>query len=340
MGSNKTLIIVLGIAVLALVGTFMSGGFKLSEGGDPAQDFSRTQGGQVTSTPDPSTPSSTPQSTPPEGVTPTAGAQAAEAEAPVEETEAEEPNGTTEVAEDPGLGEDDPGVDGELPEEIVAKGEAPSEMPAPPEGTGVEADSDIAVATDSEDLFEEDPMAEEELRDPVERFKEMDPRDIIDAKYDDLRGRTTTPWNEEDPDWYIPETGRSDPLTRVPAAFPNELKPPREGSTDESLILTYMASEFATALVERISSELQCYNVLQIGLVKTASFTLPGQRFSLRVDQGFRRGATSPEGVNVVILIMVTSIATDQVVVNFSASAEEVSLSISKTQYYIPSRAV
>lgn len=330
MGSNKTLIIVLGIAVLALVGTFMSGGFKLSEGGDPAQEFLRTQGGEVVSTPAPSTPSTTPQSTPPEGVTPTAGAQAAEAEAPVEETATEEPTDSTGVADEPGLEELEPGNEGMLTEEPVAP--APSGGPVFP--------GDIGGEADSEDLFEEDPMVEEEPQDAVERFKEMDPRDIIDAKYEDLEGRTTKPWIEDDPDNYIPETGRSDPLTRVPAAFPNELKPPREGSTDESLIQTYMASEFATELVEVFSRNLECHNVLQIGLVKTASFSLFSQRFGLQEDQGFRRGSTSPEGVFVTVTMTVTSIATDQVVVSFTASADEVSLSISRTQYYIPNRAV
>ena len=341
MGSNKNLFIILGVAVLALIGTFMSGGFKnFSEGVDPAQEFTRSQGGGVTqATPAPTTP--TDEATPSgveqiaDGAQPVTASGAGAAESAAE--------GAAEDAGAPGLDAADSVAEGDSTAAMIDQADSAGLPPSAEDSSGGDvaeglADAEKGLADAVEGLADaEDLFAEDEELDAVERFKQMDPRDIIDAKYDDLDGKLTRPWDTEDFDNFIPQTGRSDPLTRIPDAFPNEIKPPREGATDDSLIETYIASEFATNLVNRYSIQLECNNVLQVGLSKTASFTLGESRFSRGEGGVFSRWGLSPEGVFVTVLITVVSIDTEEVMVRFTASSTEVTLGVTKTQYYIPS---
>jgi hypothetical protein len=128
-------------------------------------------------------------------------------------------------------------------------------------------------------------LAEEELRGRSSASSRQ-PRDIIDAKYDDLNSKLTETWNEENVEQFIPQTGRIDPLTRVSSAVPDDLKPPRSGETDENQIQTYLVSSAASVAVELIARSLICHNVIQIGLVKVATFSPAGQPVYFRDPRG------------------------------------------------------
>ncbi|MEZ5337727.1 MAG: hypothetical protein R3F46_05635 [bacterium] len=142
-----------------------------------------------------------------------------------------------------------------------------------------EAENPCAMDEDGEEAADDAPLLDEEVedsaeKDPIQAFMELDPRDILRAKQQDLEGRLTSPWDEENPDEFIPETGRVDPLTLVDSAIPDQLKPPRSGSTDENEIELYLATVFATQTVDQVARALQCHSVIQIGVVSTAYFSL------------------------------------------------------------------
>lgn len=171
----------------------------------------------------------------------------------------------------------------------------------------------------------------------IENFKNMDPREIIDRKYTDLEERKTEPWNEELPETFIPETGRVDPLTRVISAVPKELKPPRAGETDQNQIDSYLIAREATAIVNGIAASLQCYNVVQIGLDKYASFSSGGRMFTLTESQSsgqFFVGMVN--GIPLVGEVTCASITTKQVVLVITVSGYGTPTSISKEQVFIP----
>ena len=180
---------------------------------------------------------------------------------------------------------------------------------------------------------EEAPLVEEEGSDepldPIDSFMELDPRDILKAKQLDLKDRLTSPWDEENPDEFIPETGRVDPLTIVNSAIPDSLKPPRSGSTDENEIILYVQTIQATELVDAVSANLQCHSVIEIGVVSTAYFTLGSgenvQRFAMQEGRGI-----NVAGANVTC----TSISDSKVSVTISVSIP--GNTISRNKIYIP----
>ncbi len=336
MGSNKNLFILLGLAVVALVATVMSGAFNIEEEPDFAQQLSQQRGGNVTSTPAPAAVPPTPaeNATSPATTTPEATpAEAASGEEAAADVEAGNPcdEGSTPVDGDATETVASAGLDGDAETAAATEGEEADDLGLDVEGLDSGAEEEAAPSDD--DLFLEDEVSD----DPIERFKDMDPRDIIDAKYLDLEGRLTTPWNEDDPENYIPWTGRPDPLTPIREAIPEELMPSREGDLDDSQIQLYAASIEASAIVEQVSRGLRCENVLQIGLRKYASFS--GILGQISLSEGESRGwGFSVEGVNGSVNMVVISIADDLVVVNFSATADLVDLGISKTQHFIPAK--
>lgn len=213
------------------------------------------------------------------------------------------------------------------------------------EGNGGGDDStaagDEGAAGDEEATGDEEGGEEEAPTDPIEKFKNLDPRDIITMKYDDLEGRKTEPWNEES-EQYIPNTGRVDPLTRVRESVPDDLKPPRAGESDQNQISTYEITAQATADVDMVSAAMQCYNVVQIGLDRFATFSMGGdsdqaQTFTLREGGGFTVNLSAAAGVLIMTSVTVTSIKSNKVVVDITATGQGTTTSVTKTKVFIPS---
>jgi hypothetical protein len=164
----------------------------------------------------------------------------------------------------------------------------------------------------------------------------MDPRDIILEKYDDLEGQVTNPSDETNPETYIPETGRTDPLTIVNSAIPEELRPPRTGDTDLNEIDTYFVAQQATAFVNAIRYSIQCHNVIQIGIEKYATFSTAQGRFLLSEGQSTSFGLGYVNGILLVGTVTCASVDTDRVVLRVTVYGEGTTTSISKDQTYIP----
>ncbi len=161
--------------------------------------------------------------------------------------------------------------------------------------------------------------------DPVDSFMELDPRDILRAKQNDLEGRLTAPWDEDNPDGFIPETGRVDPLTLVNSAIPDKLKPPRSGSTDQNEIEVYLATIFATQTVEQVARSLQCYSVIEIGVVSTAYFAIGENRFAMNEGSSFGIGGAQ---------VSCTGVSDTKVSVTISVSVP--GNTVSRNKIYIP----
>ena len=217
-----------------------------------------------------------------------------------------------------------------------AKTEQTPGGPAAPTGAATAEEAGQTAAKDA--AAEEEAAAEPTTEDRIENFKNLDPREIIDKKYDDLAGRETTPWNEDDPESFIPETGRVDPLTRVSSVVPDELKPPRAGETDQNQIDSYLVARAASEAVAGIAMSIQCHNVIQIGLDKYASFSIEGGgNFTLQEGMGSGQFFVgSVNGIPLVGEVTCASISTSQVVLTISVAGYGTPTSISKNQIYIP----
>lgn len=275
-----------------------------------------------------------------------------------EDESAEEPpadDGDDSSAGDEGAAED--GDEGAEAEEEAEAGDesaeegAEAEDEAAEDEEGAEAEADEGAEEDEEAAAEEDAAAEEAGEDeaaaedeeeapsdPIENFKELDPRDIILMKYEDLDERNTEPWDEESED-YIPNTGRVDPLTRVRSSVPDDLKPPRAGETDQNEINTYLVAAVASQVVDGISSIMECHNVIQIGLERYATFTFgDGQQASLPEGANYSFLASYVNNIPIIGSISVTSISTSKVVVDISAAGQGTTTSVSKTKVFIPSQ--
>lgn len=254
------------------------------------------------------------------------GAEAGEGGASEDEVAGNDESGEDEEAVE---GEDGGAGDEEAGEDEGVEGE---------EGAGDEEAAADEEAAEGEEAAEDEAAEEEVVDDPVENFKNLDPRDIIIMKYEDLESRKTEPWDEESED-FIPNTGRSDPLTRVRSAVPDELKPPRAGETDMNEINTYLVAAQASMIVDAISSSLQCHNVIQIGLSKYANFSFSGsQPTALQEGQSFGFQADVVNGIPIIATVTVASISTSQVTMSITAAGQGTTTSVTKNKVFIPSR--
>jgi hypothetical protein len=207
------------------------------------------------------------------------------------------------------------------------------------EGADAAAAADEAPATEGEAAEEaaaEGEVGEGEEDDAVTRFKNMDPRDIIEEKRKLADEKLTTPWDREDPETFIPETGRIDPLTRVRAAVPEDLAPPRSGETDENQFNTYLLSQQASNFIEGIGTVIQVHNVLQIGLEKLASVSIGGTRGTFGEGQGTQFMLGFVDNIPMVGSINCVSISADEVIIRVTVNGEGTDTSVSKDFYFIP----
>jgi hypothetical protein len=327
MKINLKAILIAGILLTGLLAIAGCGGM---EGEDPAEALAR-QAQQAAPPPPPPADSS-----PAAAEEPAAAEDGAAVEG--EEPAAVEEGSAVDGGQEPAPDGDGAAVEGEEPapdgDGAAAEGEEPA---AEGDGAAVEGEEPAAEG-DGAAVEGEEPAGEEEVTDdPIQQFKSLDPREIIDRKYEDLQEQHTEPWDEEDPEQFIPETGRVDPLTRVFEAVPNELKPPRTGETDENEIISYFIARDATMTAYMLAYNMQCYSVLQIGIEKYATLEVFGNRFTMTEGQTagpFNVGFSS--GIPLMASMACSSISTEQVVVNITVYGEGTSTSISKSQVFIP----
>lgn len=209
--------------------------------------------------------------------------------------------------------------------------ESPAAPPAD-DGTAASPADDAAVSA-------EEPAAKEEeaQSDVIEDFVDSDPRDILLAKARDLKERQTNPSDDTRPETFIPETGRKDPMTIVQNSVPKELLPPRSADDDESDLQTYLYTAFATQAMQGVAANLQCHNVIQIGIQKYAQMSFgDGPRFTISEGNGFNQG-TRVGPVNVQISINVSSISSKEVVVDVNVNPQGTAVVVNKQLVFIPS---
>jgi len=207
---------------------------------------------------------------------------------------------------------------------------------APPAGGGGSAaggSSDKPAAADSAAKVQ---MSDEEWLKKLEEWKNSDPRDIIKAKYEDLQSKETHPDNEDNPEEFIPETSRVDPLTPVLSALPDELKPPRSGETNENDVQTYLYTAAASEIVDYVGIRLEVYNVLQIGLDKIVSVGVGNRRFNLHEGQGSGITLESQQGLPVRATFTLAEAKTNSVTITVTGQPWGSLVKVSKNFSYIP----
>jgi hypothetical protein len=151
-----------------------------------------------------------------------------------------------------------------------------------------------------------------------------------------LKGKETSPWDEDNPDTYIPDTGRNDPLTVVEDAMPEELRPPRSGDDEENEILSYFFSQFATEAVNMVMNNLQVYSMVQIGLEKRVTMGIPGMG-AFTVSEGSQSGfGIGVQGYMVNVEFLVAKVSEDDITVIISGTPEGSDVTITKEAHYIP----
>jgi hypothetical protein len=216
-------------------------------------------------------------------------------------------------------------------------GPPPGTPPAPPSGGAPGKDAPPAAGKPGEAPKAKTP---EQI---IEDFVASDPRDILDEKTKDLKGRQTEPWNEEKPEAFIPETGRKDPMRPVESAIPDELLPKRTGNDDESELQNFLYTYLATQVLDSVAKSLQCHSVIQIGIQKWAQMSFAGGgggggrrgggggRFVISEGQGFSQNINGMS-----LSVQVVSISTDEVVVNVSVTPQGTNVTVEKNLVYIP----
>ena len=156
------------------------------------------------------------------------------------------------------------------------------------------------------------------------------------AKYKDLQAKETHPENEDNPEQFIPETGRVDPMTIVNGAIPDELKPPRGGDTDINEAENYLYTAAASEVVDYVGIGLRVYNVLQIGLEKIVTVRIGNQRFNLHEGEGFSIVLGSEQGIPVRASLQLASASVDEVTILVTGRPWGSTVSVSKNFTYIP----
>lgn len=216
----------------------------------------------------------------------------------------------------PGIGIDMPAATGP-----AAPGEAAT--PVAPAIPGVDGEAPGADEAPSEP---EVALTQEEKRDELAAFEQIDSNDIIRARLEEAEASETPVIPEEDLPY--PDTGRTDPLMIVTSAIPEELRPPRSGETDYDSVLEYLIKSYGTAVLDSI--EIEVWSVMQIGLVQRVNMSINGQLVTIR-EEGYRE---MQMGYQETLRITVVSASQSLVTIGLKYSTPNVS--VSKTKTYIP----
>jgi len=209
-----------------------------------------------------------------------------------------------------------PGIGGGMP---VGGGAATPGTPAAPGGEAPEA----GVAPSEPGAAA---LTQEEKRDELAAFEQIDSNDIIKARLDEAQANETEVIPEED--LPFPDTGRTDPLMIVNSAIPEELRPPRSGETDYDSILEYIIKSYGTAVLDSI--EIEVWSVMQIGLVQLVNLSINGQIATMSEGSSM----DMQMGYQETLRISVVSASQSLVTIGLTYSTPYGSVSKSKT--YIP----
>jgi hypothetical protein len=212
----------------------------------------------------------------------------------------------------------------------------PAGAPGAPPAAGQDKGKD--KAKDGKDADKGDKGEKKSSEDIIQNFMKSDPRDILREKTTSLKEKETKPWNESNPDTFIPETGRTDPLTPVISALPPELLPKR-GDEETNDLVTYQMTTDATLLMEGIVLQTRCYSVIQVGVSKRVRMSFDGGKSFqiLSEDSQFPPiDILAPDGTPFQMNVGVGSISADQVVINVSVSVPNTSVSVQKSMVFIP----
>ncbi len=163
----------------------------------------------------------------------------------------------------------------------------------------------------------------EEVKQRFEKYRDVNFRNIIKEKYDQLKTKLT------DVNRDIPYTnvGRTDPLSFTDPRIPPELRPPRQGETDISRIQNYFMQLAATQLIDQ--TQIQVLGVLAVGFRREVSAEIDGRRVTLSECGPFIGGGcttVTPRGV------LVAAIKVSQDEVRFLLQVG----SLSKERVFIP----
>ncbi len=216
----------------------------------------------------------------------------------------------------PGIGADMPAATGP-----AAPGEAAT--PGAPAIPGVDGEAPGAGEVPSEP---EVLLTQEEKRDELAAFEQIDSNDIIRARLKEAEASETPVIPEEELPY--PDTGRTDPLMIVTSAIPEEIRPPRSGETDYDSILEYIIKSYGTAVLDSI--EIEVWSVMQIGLVQRVNMSINGQL----VTRSEGSSISIPMGYQETLRITVVSASQSLVTIGLTYSTPYGS--VSKTKTYIP----
>jgi len=186
--------------------------------------------------------------------------------------------------------------------------------PAPPAGPETGAPAEAAAPARE--------LSEEEEMEGLAAFEKIDSREIIQARLKEAESDLTVV--DADAGLPYPDTGRSDPLTIISSAIPEELRPPRTGETDYDEILDFLITFYGTSLLESV--EIEVWSVMQMGLVRMVNLSVDGMLAT--IPEG--RSVTLPSGV----VLTVNSASQDEVSITLSFDAGYTS--VSKTKTFIP----
>jgi hypothetical protein len=217
-----------------------------------------------------------------------------------------------------------PGIGGGMPPAAAGAGRditgAGTPVTPTPGGDGVTPEAGEAPSEP------ETPLTQEEKRDELAAFEQIDSNDIIRARLDEAIENETPVIPEEDLPY--PDTGRTDPLMIVTSAVPEELRPPRSGETDYDSILEYIIKFYGTAILDSI--EIEVWSVMQIGLVELVNMSINGRLITMSEGSSYDMSM----GYQETLRISVASASSSLVTVGLTYSTPYGSVSKSKT--YIP----
>jgi hypothetical protein len=335
VGKRFSLWITAGITIAGLVVVILAYGCTPSE--DPAEALLKAQG-VSTSAPAAKPASSTPADTAkttgaPAGGTsaaPAGGAAAGKAAAPDGGTSTSKPGAATPAA---------PGEKDTTSKEAGGAAQKPAEGAAASGGKDAEAEPKTGFVMGDKEAEKAGKKSEGDISEDerITNFQNLEPRDIILKKYDNMHQKLSEPWNaQKDKEDFIPETGRVDPLNPVDSAIPDEFKPPRSGETDANQIQTYLVAAACTQAVDAIRLTVQVRNVLKIGAETYVTISVGNRSQSLTVGNAFSGYAGSVGFIPIIFTVTVSSATASEVVLDVSAYGDGTSTSVSKSQIYLP----
>jgi len=145
-------------------------------------------------------------------------------------------------------------------------------------------------------------------------FRELDAKEIIRNKYDELEGHVTEPEN------FAEDIGRVDPMTFVSDFFPEELRPPRSGETNDEEMWKFIEEAVGYDVLNGI--RISVHEVINMGNSSMVIAIIEGRPISMVEGQ-----SVGSQGV----LITASSIERTKVVFTLSFRGQYAQVSTTRT---------